>query len=416
MGTFDLLASVLLHCSIMALARAVKDVFIVAAKRTPFGTYGGKLMNYTAIDLQEIAARAAIAAGNINPETIQGVVIGNVFHATKDGPYLARHAAIRVGVPVPVPALTVNRLCGSGFQSIVNASQEISVGDCDIVLTGGAENMSLAPHAVRGIRFGVKLGTDPVLEDSLWQGLIDMQAKAPMGITAENLADQYKISREECDAFAIRSQQRWKAANDAGYFKEEMAPITIKTKKGEVVMDTDEHPKPQTTVEQLGKLPPVFKKNGTVNAGNASGISDGAGCVIVATEAACNKHNLKPLAKLVGYGVAGCEPTIMGIGPVPAIRAMMDKTGMKLEDVDLVEVNEAFAPQYLAVEKELGLDPEKSNVNGGAIALGHPVGASGSRITGHLVHELRQRKAKYAIGSACIGGGQGISLLLESIH
>jgi acetyl-CoA acyltransferase 2 len=309
----------------------------------------------------------------------------------------------------------VNRLCGSGFQSIVNGAHEIMLGDNDVVLTGGAENMSLAPHCVRGIRFGVRLGTDVIMEDSLWQGLIDQGCKTPMGVTAENLAEKYGISREEADTFAIRSQQRWKAANDAGYFKEEMAPVTIKTKKGEVVMDTDEHPKPQTTVEQLMKLPPVFKKNGVVDAGNASGISDGAGCVILASEAACQKHNLTPLARVAGYGIAGCEPTIMGIGPVPAIRAMMNKVDMKLENVDLVEVNEAFAPQYLACEKELGLDPEKTNVSGGAIALGHPVGASGSRIIAHLVYELRRRKAKYGIGSACIGGGQGISLLIESL-
>ncbi|ELU05757.1 hypothetical protein CAPTEDRAFT_174646 [Capitella teleta] len=399
----------------MALARAVKDVYIVAAKRTPFGAYGGKLAKYSATDLQEIAAKSALEAGNINPEIVNGVIIGNVFHATKDGAYLSRHTGLRLGVPVGVPSLNVNRLCGSGFQSIVNASHEIMLGDNDVVLTGGAENMSLAPHAVRGIRFGVRLGTDVVMEDTLWQGLIDQGCKTPMGVTAENLAEKYNITREEADTFAIRSQQRWKAAHDAGLFKDEMAPITIKTKKGPVVMDSDEHPKPQTTVEQLMKLPPVFKKNGVVDAGNASGICDGAGCVIVASGAACEKHNLTPLARLAGYGIAGCEPTIMGIGPVPAIRAMMAKLDMKIENIDLVEVNEAFAPQYLACEKELGLDPERTNMNGGAIAIGHPVGASGSRITAHLVHELRRTKGKYAIGSACIGGGQGISLLLESV-
>jgi acetyl-CoA acyltransferase 2 len=400
----------------MVFAKAIGGVFIVAAKRTPFGSYGGKLMNYSATDLQEVAFKAALAAGKIKPEWVNNVIVGNIFHATKDGAYTSRHAAIRVGVPYPVPSLAINRMCGSGFQSVVTGAHEIILHECDIVLTGGTENMSLSPHIVHGCRFGVRLGQDIVMEDSLWQGLIDQQAKMPMGMTAENLAEQYDISRQQCDEFAIRSNQRWKAANDAGYFKAEMAPITLKTKKGEVVMDTDEHPKPQSTYETISKLPPVFKKDGRVNAANASGICDGAGCVILASEAAITKHDLNPLARVAGYGVAGCDPTIMGIGPVPAIRALLKAAKMKLDDIDLVEVNEAFAPQTLAVMKELNLDPEKTNVNGGAIAVGHPVGASGSRITAHLTHELLRRKAKYAIGSACIGGGQGIAVLLESLN
>jgi len=399
----------------MVLSRAVKDVFVVAAKRTPFGTYGGKLMNFSATDLCETAAKAAITAANIKPEWIDSIVVGNVFHATSDGAYISRHVGVRLGVPHSSTALSVNRLCGSGFQSIVNGAQEIILGDSEIVLTGGAENMSLSPHALRGVRFGTRLGQDLVLEDTLWAGLTDQQIKMPMGVTAENLAEQYKISRAECDAFAVRSQQRWHKANEAGYFKTEMAPITVKGKKGDVVVDTDEHPKPATTVESLAKLPPVFKKNGTVNAGNASGICDGAGCVVLASEAAVKKHNLQPLARLIGYGISGCDPSIMGIGPVSAIESMLKKTNKKLEDIDLIEVNEAFAAQYLAVEKTLKMNPEKSNVNGGAIALGHPVGASGSRITAHLVYELKRRGAKLAIGSACIGGGQGIAILLESV-
>jgi acetyl-CoA acyltransferase 2 len=399
----------------MVISRAVKDVFVVAAKRTPFGTYGGKLMNFSATDLCEIAAKSALASGNIKPEWIDSIVVGNVFHATSDGAYISRHVGIRVGLLTPSTALTVNRLCGSGFQSIVNAAQMISLGENRMVMTGGAENMSLSPHSVRGIRFGVRLGQDIALEDTLWVGLTDQQIKTPMGVTAEILAEQYKISREDCDAFAVRSQQRWKIANDAGYFKAEMAPVTVKSKKGDVVVDTDEHPKPATTVEILAKLPAIFKKGGVVNAGNASGISDGAGCVILANEDAIKQHNLKPLARLAGYGIAGCDPKIMGIGPVPAIEAMLKATNKKLDDIDLVEVNEAFAAQYLSVEKALKLNPEKTNVNGGAIALGHPVGASGSRITAHLVHELHRRGAKSAIGSACIGGGQGIALLLESV-
>jgi acetyl-CoA acyltransferase 2 len=396
----------------MVFARAVKDVFVVAAKRTPFGTYGGKLTKFTATDLQEIAAKAALTAGNVNPEIIDSVIVGNVCATSKDGAYISRHAAIRAGVPISSPAVTVNRLCGSGFQSIVQACQEISVGDCQVVMTGGAENMSQAPHVIRGARFGIRLGLDLPLEDSLWATLTDHQFNIPMGVTAENLAKKYELTREECDAFALLSQQRWKAANDKNAFQDEMAPVTIKSKKGDVTMDTDEHPR-EVTLAALGKLPSVFMKNGTVSAGNASGICDGAGCVIVASAEAVKQHNLTPLARIAGYSVAGCDPSIMGIGPVPAIEALLQKTDVKLADVDYVEVNEAFAPQVLSCIKALGLDPAKVNVNGGAIALGHPVGASGARITAHLSHHLRAAGGKYAIGSACIGGGQGIALLLE---
>lgn len=400
----------------MVFAKAVKDIFVVAAKRTPFGTYGGKLMKHTATDLQEIAARAALESANIHPEMVRSVVIGNVFHATTAGPYIARHVSVRLGIPISVPAFSVNRLCGSGFQSIISGCQEIESGVVDVVVTGGADNMSQSPHMLSGIRFGVPLGKELHLEDTLWQGLIDQQIQMPMGITAENLADHYNISREDADSFALRSQQRWKAAQDAGFFKAEMAPVKVKTKKGEVLVDTDEHPRPETTMESLAKLPSVFKKGGTVNAGNASGISDGAGCVVLASAEACKTHKLKPLARIAGYGVAGCEPSLMGIGPVPAIRALLEVTGHDLKEMDLVDVNEAFAPQYLAVEKELGLDPTKTNVSGGAIALGHPVGASGNRISAHLTHELRRSGGKYAIGSACIGGGQGIAVMIENTN
>ncbi|XP_071064658.1 3-ketoacyl-CoA thiolase, mitochondrial isoform X2 [Dasypus novemcinctus] len=328
--------------------------------------------------------------------------------------YLARHVGLRVGIPKETPALTVNRLCGSGFQSIINGCQEICAKDAEVVLCGGTESMSQAPYSVRNVRFGTRLGLDLKLEDSLWAALTDEHVQIPMAITAENLAAKYKISREECDKYALQSQQRWKAANDAGYFNNEMAPIEVKTKKGKQIMQVDEHARPQTTLEQLNKLPPVFKKEGTVTAGNASGVSDGAGAVIIASEDAVKKHNFTPLARIVGYFVSGCDPSIMGIGPVPAISGALKKTGLSLKDMDLVEVNEAFAPQYLAVERSLDLDPSKTNVNGGAIALGHPLGASGSRITTHLVHELRRRGGKYAVGSACIGGGQGIAVILQS--
>ncbi|KAB1256218.1 3-ketoacyl-CoA thiolase; mitochondrial [Camelus dromedarius] len=377
----------------------LRGVFIVAAKRTPFGAYGGLLKDFTATDLAEFAARAALSAGKVPPETVDSVIVGNVIQSSPDAIYLARHVGLRVGMAKEVPALTVNRLCGSGFQSIVSGCQ---------------------------------------LEDSLWMSLTDQHIQTPMAITAENLAVKHKISREDCDKYALQSQQRWKAANDAGYFHNEMAPIEAKTKKGKQTMQVDEHPRPQSTLEQLNKLPPVFKKEGTVTAGNASGISDGAGAVIIASEDAVKKHNFTPLARIVGYFVSGCDPTIMGIGPVPAISGALKKTGLSLKDMDLVEVNEAFAPQYLAVEKSLDLDPSKTNVNGGAIALGHPLGGSGARITTHLVHELSiedwrrdsagelnenesckcdhytRRGGRYAVGSACIGGGQGIAVIIQS--
>uniref|UniRef100_A0A2K5TPE3 Acetyl-CoA acyltransferase 2 n=1 Tax=Macaca fascicularis TaxID=9541 RepID=A0A2K5TPE3_MACFA len=367
----------------------LRGVFVVAAKRTPFGAYGGLLKDFTATDLSEFAAKAALSAGKVSPETVDSVIIGNVVQSSSNAIYLARHVGLRVGVPKETPALTINRLCGSGFQSIVNGCQEICVKDAEVVLCGGTESMSQAPYCVRNVRFGTKLGSDIKLEDSLWAGLTDQHVQLPMAMTAENLAVKHKISREECDKYALQSQQRWKAANDAGYFNDEMAPIEVKTKKGKQTMQVDEHARPQTTLEQLQKLPPVFKKDGTVTAGNASGIADGAGAVIIASEDAVKKHNFTPLARIVGYFVSGCDPSIMGIGPVPAISGALKKAGLNLKDMDLVEVNEAFAPQYLAVEKSLDLDISKTNVNGGAIALGHPLGGSGSRITAHLVHELR---------------------------
>ncbi|XP_059473459.1 3-ketoacyl-CoA thiolase, mitochondrial [Neocloeon triangulifer] len=394
-----------------------KGIFIVAAKRTPFGTYGGKFVNKSAADLQEVAAKAALASGNIKPDSIDHVIVGNVLGATStDSIYLSRHVSIRVGIPINKPALTVNRLCGSGFQSIVNGAQNIVLGDSSVVLTGGVDNMSQSPHIVRGVRFGVPLGVSPVLEDSLWAGLTDSYCKMPMAITAENLADKYKISREEVEQFALSSQSKWKNAHDNGYFKEELAPVSVKVKGKEVSIDFDEHPKPATTKEGLAKLPSIFKKGGVVTAGTASGVCDGAGAVVLASEEACSKLNLKPLARLVGYSVVGVEPSIMGIGPAPAISMLLEKAGKSLSDIDLIEINEAFGAQTLACAKELKLDTSKLNVNGGAIALGHPLAASGSRITAHLVHELRRRKAKLGIGSACIGGGQGIALLIESIH
>ncbi|XP_059845723.1 3-ketoacyl-CoA thiolase, mitochondrial [Hypanus sabinus] len=393
----------------------LRGVFIVAAKRTPFGTYGGKLKDYSATNLAAHAAKAALAAGQVSQELVDSVVVGNVMQSSSDAAYIARHVGLQVGIPISVPALTVNRLCGSGFQSIITGAQEICLREAEVVLCGGSESMSQSPYAVRNIRFGTKLGVDIKMEDTLWAGLTDLHIKTPMGLTAENLADQYEISRSECDAYALKSQQRWKAAHDAGYFNEEMAPIDVKTKKGKESLAQDEHPRPQTTAEQMAKLPTVFKENGTVTAANASGVCDGAAAVIIASEEAVHKHKLTPFARVMAYHVCGCDPSIMGIGPVAAINGVLKKAGLSLKDMDLVEVNEAFAPQFLSVQKALNLDPENTNVNGGAIALGHPLGASGTRITAHLVHELRRRGGKYAVGSACIGGGQGIALMIENM-
>ncbi|KAF9161404.1 3-ketoacyl-CoA thiolase, mitochondrial [Actinomortierella ambigua] len=389
------------------------NVFIIAAKRTPFGAFGGKLKDYTAAELGAFASKAALA--DVGKEVpIDSVIVGNVAQSDAAGAYLARHVGLRSGLDISVPALTVNRLCGSGFQSIINATHEIKVGDANIVLTGGSESMSLSPYALRNVRWGTRFGVDLKLEDTLAAALVDRFPKeTPMAITAENLAVKYGLTRQQCDEYALSSQQRWAAAHKAGRFNAEIVPVEYKVKKATEVLSHDEHPRPNTTIENLAKLPPVFKKEGTVSAGNASGISDGAGAVIVASEQAVKEHGLKPLAKVVSYHVTAVDPSIMGIGPVTAIQGALKKAGLQLKDMDLVEVNEAFAAQYLACEKELGLDRSKTNTNGGAIALGHPLGASGSRIIAHLTHELQRTQGKYAIGSACIGGGQGIAIVLE---
>lgn len=398
----------------MAKKTLSRNIYVVAAKRTPFGTFGGKFKGLSATDLGVSAARAALTAGGVDPGTVDHVIFGNVAQTSADAIYLARHVGLRSDVPVAVPALTVNRLCGSGFQSIINGAHEMLVGDAEIVLTGGAESMSQAPYAVRGARWGTRLGKNLEMEDTLWSSLTDPYCECAMAVTAENLAEKHNITREEADAYALRSQQVWAAAQEAGRFAEEMAPVEVKSRKGVEVVDTDEHPRASSSMEGLAKLPTAFKKGGVVTAGNASGICDGAGAVILATEEAVKKYGLKPLARLVQWHVAGVEPKFMGIGPVPAIRGALERAGLGIDDMDLIEINEAFAPQYLACEKELGLDREKVNVDGGAISLGHPLAASGARITAHLVHELRRRKGRYAIGSACIGGGQGIALVLES--
>lgn len=392
-----------------------RTVYIVSAKRTPFGDFGGHFKDLSAIDLQVVAAKAAIVAAGVDPKHIDHVVIGNVAQTSADAIYMARHVGLRSEVPVPTPALTVNRLCGSGFQAVVNGTHEILLGDAEVVLVGGTESMSQAPHAARGLRWGARLGVSPTLEDTLWSSLTDSYAGCAMGQTAENLAQQFGITREQCDEYALRSQQAWAAAKKEGRFVAEIAPVTVESRKGAVVVDTDEHPRGDTTLAGLAALRPSFSKTGVVTAGNASGICDGAGALVLASEEAVKAHNLTPLARIVQWHTAGVDPKVMGIGPVPAIRGALDRSGLSLDDLDLIEINEAFAPQYLACEKELGLDRNRTNVDGGAISLGHPLGASGARITAHLVHELRRRGGKFGVGSACIGGGQGIALVLEAV-
>lgn len=398
------------------MACITRGVFIVGAKRTPFGTFGGRLKDVDSTELGRIASAAAIEQANITPDRIDSVIVGNVGQqSSKNGPYIARHIGLKVGIKVETPCLTINRLCGSGFQAIVNGSQEICLDDSEIVLCVGSENMSQAPFIQRGSRFGVKFTQTPIMECSLWSTLTDWHINTPMGVTAENLAKKYKLTRAEVDEYALMSQTRWKEANKSGRFKHEMAPVKLTERRKEVVMDTDEHPQP-TTKESLSSLRPSFDKEGVSTAGNSSGIGDGAGAIILASEESVNQNKLKPLARVAGYSIVGCDPNIMGIGPVNAIRKVCDANGLSLEnDIGLVDINEAFSAQFLSVAKELKLDMSKTNVNGGAIALAHPVGASGSRITANLLYEMERRKVKYGIGAACIGGGQGIAILLERI-
>eukprot|EP00558_Chaetoceros_sp_UNC1202_P007209 CAMPEP_0197245684 /NCGR_PEP_ID=MMETSP1429-20130617/10398_1 /TAXON_ID=49237 /ORGANISM="Chaetoceros sp., Strain UNC1202" /LENGTH=395 /DNA_ID=CAMNT_0042706225 /DNA_START=43 /DNA_END=1230 /DNA_ORIENTATION=- len=395
----------------------MQNVFIVAAKRTPFGSFGGSLKNLSGTELATVATKAALAAGNVDPALVDSVYVGNVIQSSPDAAYLARHVGLQSGVPQSATALTINRLCGSGFETIIQGAKSIAVGDSKVAICGGTENMSAAPFQIDGnhARWGVNLGSNLKMRDSLWDGLTDSYAQTPMGVTAENLAEKYGITRQECDEYAVRSQQTWGEAHKNGVFDLEIAPVEVKGRKGPQIIDTDEHPKPDTTVEKLSKLRTVFKKDGVVTAATASGICDGAGSVILATEEMVKEHGLTPLARLASYQVSGCDPTIMGIGPVPAIRGALDRAGITLADVDRVEINEAFAAQFLACAKELELDMSKTNIHGGAISLGHPLGASGSRIVAHLANEFQQSDGNIHVGAACIGGGQGIAVVLERV-
>jgi acetyl-CoA acetyltransferase family protein len=392
-------------------------VVFLSGARTGFGSFGGSLKDLSATDLGAHAATAALQRAGIEPGLIDHVVFGNVLQTSSDAAYLARHVGIRAGLPVEVPAVTVNRLCGSGFEAIVQGAQQILLGRARAVLAGGTESMSQAPHVVRGARWGLRFGPPPPLEDSLWEALRDSGCGLSMAETAENLAQRYHLSREVVDCYAARSQARAKAAWELGLLAEEVVPIPIvnrKTRQPEP-WAADEHMRPDTTPEGLARLPPYFRKDGVVTAGNASGICDGAAALVVAGERFAAEHRLPVIGRLVSWGVAGVDPRIMGIGPVPAARQALAAAGLELEDMDLVEVNEAFAAQYLAVERELGLDQERTNVDGGAVALGHPLGATGARLTLHLLHALRRRGGRHGLAAACIGGGQGMAVVVEAL-
>ena len=394
------------------------DIAIVSGARTPMGRYCGKLRDFSAQELAAVAATEAIKRSGVAPAEFDHAIFGNAQQTTGDALYGARHVALRAGLPIETPALTVNRLCGSGMQAIVSAAQMIQLGEARTVLAGGMEAMSQAPHAIRGMRWGVGLG-EGKLEDTLMVALLDTYCGLQMANTAELYAEQQGIMREQMDEFALRSQRLAGEAQKACRLGEEITPVPLKNRKGEPtgeMFNKDDHLRPETTPEGLAKLRPAFGKNGTVTAGNASGIVDGGAAVVVTSLAEAEKRGLKPMGRIVSWGIAGVDPKIMGSGPVPATKLALQKAGLKLDDMDLIELNEAFAAQALAVVKELGIPMDKLNVNGGAIALGHPLGATGTRITLTLLYELRRRKAKYGLATACIGGGQGIAMIVENLQ
>jgi len=393
-----------------------REVVFLSGKRTPFGAFGGSLKGLTATELGVASGLAAVEAAGISPREVEQVVYGNALQTSSDAMYLARHVGLKVGVPQEAPALTVNRLCGSGFQAVTQGAQEILLGHAEVVLCGGTESMSQTPHVVRGARWGeLRFGdAGGLFEDVLWEALLDSHCGLSMAQTAEKLAGQYRVSRQRADEMALRSQRRAVEGWERGYFAEEIVPVSVKGRKGETEFARDEHLRPDTTLEALSALRPYFSTDGIVTAGNASGIGDGAASLVVASSEWAARRHLKPLGRLLAWAFVGVDPQIMGIGPAPAARKALERAGLSLSQMDLVEINEAFAPQYLAVEEELGLDPERTNVNGGAIALSHPLAASGARITLHLLHELRRRGTRYGLGAACIGGGQGGAVVLEA--
>lgn len=390
------------------------EAFVIDGARTAFGSFGGGLKDVSSHGLGVAAAKDALTRSGVGPEKVDNVVMGNVVQSHRGSPYLARHVALDSGVPIETPAFTLNRLCGSGLQAVVSATQSIKLGESRVGLAGGSESMSQAPYVSRKARFGLRMGDD-VLVDTLSEALTDNRAGCGMGMTAENLAERYGISREEQDAFAATSHQRATEAIRSGRLEDEIVPVTIETRKGAVEVEKDEHVREGATVEGLSKLRPAFKKGGTVTAGNASGINDGAAMLVVASEEAVNEENLQPMGRIVSWAVAGVDPEIMGIGPVPASRLALKRAGLGIDEIELMEINEAFAAQYLACEQELEFDREKVNVNGGAVAFGHPVGASGARVLLTLLYELMRRDKRYGLASLCIGGGQGIAMVVETV-
>ncbi len=395
---------------------ARSDVVFLSAVRTGFGAFGGALRDLTATDLGVFAAQGALARAGLPATQVDHVIVGNALQTSADAIYLARHVGLRAGCRIETPAVTVNRLCGSGFEAVIEGARQILLDESKVVLVGGAESMSQAPHVLRGARWGYRFGQTPPLEDTLWEALRDPQCGRAMAETAEALAVEHGISRAECDAYALRSQQGAAAAWKEGRMADEIIPIPIRDRKTKQDMSwsEDEHRRPDTTAEGLAKLAPVFQKNGVVTAGNASGIGDGASMLVLAHADVAKAAGLKPLGRLVSWGIAGVDPGIMGIGPVPASKIALADGGLLLKEMDLIEINEAFAAQYLAVEKSLGLDRARTNVDGGAIALGHPLAASGARITTHLLHALRRAKRPFGLGAACIGGGQGAAVIIEA--
>lgn len=393
----------------------MKEIFIVDGIRTAIGSFNGTLASKSAVDLGEVVTKELIKRNNLATENIDEVIFGCVLQAGI-GQNVARQIAIRSGIPVEKTAMTVNMVCGSGIRSIVTAAQVINSDDANLIIAGGTESMSNAPYLLKSLRWGAKMGNQEVVDSMVFDGLTDIFNNYHMGITAENLAEKYNLTREELDQFAYESQKKAEAAITSGRFVDEIVPVEIPQKKKDpIIFKQDEYPRFGTTLEALAKLPPAFKKDGKVTAGNSSGINDGAAAVIVADESALKKYNLTPKYKIVAYGYHGTEPSIMGIGPVEAVKLTLKKANWKLDDIELIEANEAFAAQSLAVIKELGLNTKITNVNGGAIALGHPIGASGTRILVTLMYEMQKRNLKKGLATLCIGGGMGIAICIEKV-
>lgn len=393
----------------------MQPVYIVSGVRTAIGDFGGSLKDHSPADLGARVIREAIARADITPAEVEHVVLGQVIQTAPKDAYLARVAAINAGVPATSPALTLNRLCGSGVQAVISAAQMIALGECDIAVGGGAEVMSRSPHHLSIARFGQKMG-DATLVDAMIEVLSDPFEGFHMGITAENVAEECGIDRAAQDAAAAESHARAAAAQAAGYFREEILPIEIRDRKGIRMFDADEHVRGGTTADDLAALRPAFRKDGTVTAGNASGINDGAAALVLASEKAVDARGLRPMARIIGWGHAGVEPRVMGLGPIHAVPIALERAGLALDDIDVIESNEAFAAQACAVAQSLGFDPAKVNPNGSGISLGHPVGATGAILTVKLIHELRRRGARYGLVTMCIGGGQGIAMVVEAVR